>query len=181
MKVVFIWIEGLERVSLVYSALVELNFTILHHNSLVVKRLTILNIITQFFFLVQVCRTREIASRAEQQTKATRRGQAKAQVRDDFTLIKHCRLLTLHWLQQHRLALQSYFDRRGNSLRGHLKVVLPRPTSSYMQHSFTYQAGKQWNSLPDKIRMSESLSIFRKNLQNIQLSSSYDCNCEFCK
>ena len=113
MKVVFIWIQGLERVSLVYSALVELNFTILHHNSLVVKRLTILNIITQFFFLVQVCRTREIASRAEQQTKATRRGQAKAQVRDDFTLIKHCRLLTLHWLQQHRLALQSYFDRRG--------------------------------------------------------------------
>ena len=69
----------------------------------------------------------------------------------------------------------------GYSLRGHLKVVLPRPTSSYMQHSFTYQAGKQWNSLPDKIRMSESLSIFRKNLQNIQLSSSYDCNCEFCK
>ena len=42
----------------------------------------------------------------------------------------------------------------GYSLRGHLKVVLPRPTSSYMQHSFTYQAGKQWNSLPDKIRMS---------------------------
>ena len=113
MKVVFIWIEGLERISLVYSAAVELNFTILHHNSLVVKRLTILNIITQFFFLVQVCRTREIASRTEQQTKATRRGQAKAQVRDDFTLIKHCRLLTLHWLQQHRLALQSYFDRRG--------------------------------------------------------------------
>ena len=69
----------------------------------------------------------------------------------------------------------------GYSLRGHLKVVLPRPTSFYMQHSFTYQAGKQWNNLPDKIRMSESLSIFRKNLQNIQLSSSYDYNCEFCK
>ena len=48
----------------------------------------------------------------------------------------------------------------GYSLRGHLKVVLPRPTSSYMQHSFTYQAGKQWNNLPDKMRMSESLSIF---------------------
>ena len=29
----------------------------------------------------------------------------------------------------------------GYSVRGHLKVVLPRPTSSYMQHSFTYQAG----------------------------------------
>ena len=69
----------------------------------------------------------------------------------------------------------------GYSLRGHLKVVLPRPTSSYTQHSFTYQAGKQWNNLPDKIRMSESLSIFRKNLQNIQLSSLYDCNCVFCK
>ena len=69
----------------------------------------------------------------------------------------------------------------GYSLWGHLKVVLPRPTSSYMQHSFTYQAGKQWNNLPDKIKMSESLSIFRKNLQNIQLSSSYDCNCVFCK
>ena len=31
----------------------------------------------------------------------------------------------------------------GLSLQGHLKVVLPRPTSSYMQHSFMYQAGKQ--------------------------------------
>ena len=65
----------------------------------------------------------------------------------------------------------------GYSLWGHLKVVLPRPTSSYMPHSFTYQAAKQWNNVPDKIRMSESLSIFRKNLQNIQLSSSHDCNC----
>ncbi|RMX50657.1 hypothetical protein pdam_00017165 [Pocillopora damicornis] len=79
--------------------------------------------------------------------------------------------------------IQEMFSLRSNgySLRGHLKVVLPRPTSSYMQHSFTYQASKQWNNLTDKIRMSESLSIFRKNLQDIQLSSSYDCSCLFCK
>ncbi|PFX12227.1 putative RNA-directed DNA polymerase from transposon BS [Stylophora pistillata] len=79
--------------------------------------------------------------------------------------------------------IQELFSLRSNgySLRGHLKVVLPRPTSSYMQHSFTYQASKQWNNLTDKIRMSESLSIFRKNLQDIQLSSSYDCSCLFCK
>ena len=64
----------------------------------------------------------------------------------------------------------------GYSLRGHPKVVIPRPTSSYMQHSFTYQTSKQWNNLPDKIRKSESLSTFWKNLQNIQLSSSCDCN-----
>lgn len=59
--------------------------------------------------------------------------------------------------------IQEMFSLRSNgySLRGHLKVVLPRPTSSYMQHSFTYQASKQWNNLTDKIRMSESLSIFR--------------------
>ena len=69
----------------------------------------------------------------------------------------------------------------GYSLRGHHKVVIPRPTSSYMQHSFKYQASKQWNNLPDKIRMSESLSTFRKNLQDIALSSSYDCNCMFSK
>ena len=68
---------------------------------------------------------------------------------------------------QEMFSLQS----NGYSLRGHLKVVLPRPTSSYMQHSFTYQASKQWNNLTDKIRMSESLSIFRENLQDIQLSS----------
>ena len=67
----------------------------------------------------------------------------------------------------------------GYSLRG--QIVLPRPTSSYMQHSFMYQAGKQWNNLPDEIRTSESLSIFKKNLQNLQLSSSYDFNCMFCK
>lgn len=79
--------------------------------------------------------------------------------------------------------IQEMFSLRSNgySLHGHLKVVLPRPTSSYMQHSFTYQASKQWNNLTDKIRMSESLSIFRKNLQDIQLSSSYDCSCLFCK
>ena len=69
--------------------------------------------------------------------------------------------------------------RNDYSLRGHLKVVLPRPASSFMQHSFMYQAGKQWNNLPDA--KSESLSIFRKNLQKLQLSSTYDCNCMFCK
>ena len=69
----------------------------------------------------------------------------------------------------------------GYSLRGHLKIILPRPTSSYMQHSFMYQAGKQWNNLPDEIRTSESLSIIKKNLQKLQLSSSYDCNCMLCK
>ena len=51
----------------------------------------------------------------------------------------------------------------GYSLRDHLKIVLPRPTSTYMQHSSMYQAGKQWNNLPDEIRTSESLSIFKKN------------------
>jgi len=39
----------------------------------------------------------------------------------------------------------------GLSLRGHLKVVLPRPTSSYMQHSFMYQAGKQCASTFPKL------------------------------
>ena len=68
----------------------------------------------------------------------------------------------------------------GYSLRGDLKIVLPRPISSYMQHSFLYQAGKQWNNLPDEMRTSEFLSIFKKNLQKLQLSSSYDCNCTFC-
>ena len=38
----------------------------------------------------------------------------------------------------------------GYSLQGHLKVVILRPTSSYMQHSFTYQASKQWDNLPDQ-------------------------------
>jgi len=41
----------------------------------------------------------------------------------------------------------------GHSLWGHHKVVIPRPNSSYMLHSFNYQASKQWNNLPDKIRM----------------------------
>ena len=55
----------------------------------------------------------------------------------------------------------------GYSLWDHLKVVIPRPASSYMQHSFMYQASKQWNNLPGKIRMPESLSTV--------------CNCTFCK
>jgi len=41
----------------------------------------------------------------------------------------------------------------GYSLGSHHKVLIPRPTSSYMLHSFKYQASKQWNNLPDKIRM----------------------------
>ena len=78
--------------------------------------------------------------------------------------------------------IQELFFLRGGgyNLRGHLKVVLPRPTSFFLQHSFTYQVGKQWNNLPNKIRMSESLYIFRKNLKSVQLSSSYNCNCAFC-
>ena len=79
--------------------------------------------------------------------------------------------------------IQETFILRSNgySLRYHLKVVISRPTSSYMQHFFMYKASKQWNNLPDKIRLSESLSTFRKNLQGIPLSSSYDCNYMFCK
>ena len=79
--------------------------------------------------------------------------------------------------------IQGMFTLRSNgySLRGHHKVVIPRPTSSYMLHSFKYQASKQWNNLPDKIRTSESQSTFRRNLQGTLLSSSYDCNCMFCK
>ena len=66
--------------------------------------------------------------------------------------------------------IRGMFTLRNNGyrLRGHLKIVLPRPTSSYMQHSFIYQAGKQWNNLPDEIRTSESLSIFKENLQKLQ-------------
>ena len=92
---------------------------------------------------------------------------------------------SFHFMTQRLLKpnyIQGMFTlhRNGYSLRGHHKVVIPR--SSYMLHSFKYQACKQWNYLPDKIRMSESLSIFRKILQNILLSSSYDCNCMFiCK
>ena len=40
-----------------------------------------------------------------------------------------------------------------------------------MQHSFMYQAGKQWNNLPDEIRTSEPLSIFKENLQKLQLTA----------
>ena len=50
--------------------------------------------------------------------------------------------------------IQGMFTLRSNgySLRGHHKVVIPRPTSSYMLHSFKYQASNQWNNLPDKIK-----------------------------
>ena len=60
--------------------------------------------------------------------------------------------------------IQELFFLRGGgyNLRGHLKVVLPRPTSSFLQHSFTYQVGKQWNNLPSKIRISESLIYLGK-------------------
>ena len=49
--------------------------------------------------------------------------------------------------------VQEMFVLRSNSysLQGHLKVVLRKPNSSYMQPSLIYQAGKQWNNLPDEM------------------------------
>ena len=53
---------------------------------------------------------------------------------------------------------------------------LPQRSSLCKIHSFSFQAAKQWNNLPDKLRTTESLSLFRKNFKRMTLSSN-NCNC----
>ena len=73
---------------------------------------------------------------------------------------------------------EMFFPRSSEfSLRGHFKLLLPRPNSSYMLHSFTYQTAKHWNNLPDNIRTSENINFFRRNLKR----SSLECHCILCK
>ena len=55
-----------------------------------------------------------------------------------------------------------------DNLRGTQKLVLPRvTTTTYGLHSFRYAATRVWNMLPDDIRTSESLIVFKRAIQDI--------------
>ena len=54
------------------------------------------------------------------------------------------------------------------NLRGTLKLNLPRvTTTTYGLHSFRYAATQVWNMLPDDIRTSQSLTAFKRAIQDI--------------
>ena len=54
------------------------------------------------------------------------------------------------------------------NLRGTLKLNPPRvTTTTYGLHSFRYAATQVWNMLPDDIRTSQSLTAFKRAIQDI--------------
>lgn len=66
--------------------------------------------------------------------------------------------------------LESLLEERkmAYNLRGTLKFSLPRvTTSSYGLQLFRYAAPQAWNTLPDNIRTSESLTAFKCAIRNI--------------
>ena len=64
------------------------------------------------------------------------------------------------------------------SLRGKRRLVIPRVnTTNYGLHFFRYHASKLWNLLPDNVRVSTSLAVFKNALQTVHLESE---SCSFC-
>jgi hypothetical protein len=43
-------------------------------------------------------------------------------------------------------------------------LCLPQPRTNSMKNSFMYDGAKLWNSIPNEIRESKSLSCFQKNI-----------------
>ena len=44
------------------------------------------------------------------------------------------------------------------------KLHLPKPETEYLKKSLSYRGAKLWNSLPNELRVKESLAIFNKNV-----------------
>ena len=45
------------------------------------------------------------------------------------------------------------------------KLQLPKPRTDYLKRSFCYDGAAVWNKLPENIRTTSSLSVFRKKLK----------------
>ena len=52
------------------------------------------------------------------------------------------------------------------------KLLLPKPRTDYLKHSFSYSGAILWNNLPEEIRTSNSLAFFKKS-SNKWLSDQY--------
>jgi hypothetical protein len=45
------------------------------------------------------------------------------------------------------------------------KLFLPKPRTDYLKRSFSYSGASLWNSLPESLRSSSSLSSFKRSLK----------------
>ena len=63
--------------------------------------------------------------------------------------------------------LQNLFSARGtgyNLKNSEIKLNLPKPRTNYLKRSLSYSGALLWNSLPQYIRRSSSLTLFNNSL-----------------
>lgn len=112
------------------------------------------------------------------------------------TLLDHVGLKTLeHRRYSHALCLfykclykmgpnniREMFLFRNNKydLRGFCKLDQPTYSSRFMHRSYQYVTTRLWNNLPDYARRAPSLNIFKSMLDEVNLTTSVECECNFC-
>ena len=47
------------------------------------------------------------------------------------------------------------------------KLLLPKPRTDYLKHSFSYSGAILWNNLPEEIRTSNSLAFFKRSYNKL--------------
>ena len=47
------------------------------------------------------------------------------------------------------------------------KLFIPKPNTDYLKRSFSYSGAFLWNSLPESLRLSPSLTSFKTNLEHL--------------
>ena len=65
-------------------------------------------------------------------------------------------------------------------LRGFCKLNQLTYNSRFMHRSYHYITSRLWNNLPDYVRRAPSLNIFKSMLDEINLTTRVECNCNFC-
>ena len=65
-------------------------------------------------------------------------------------------------------------------LRGFCKLDQPIYFSRFMHRSYQYVTTRLWNNLPDYVRRAPSLNIFKSMLDEVNLTTSVECDCNFC-
>ena len=69
------------------------------------------------------------------------------------------------WVQNHLLIFSHNSEKTDYNLRGiSSNLCLPKPRTNNMKNSFMYDGAKLWNSIPEDIRKSKSLSSFRNKI-----------------
>ena len=65
-------------------------------------------------------------------------------------------------------------------LRGFCKLDQPTYYTRFMHRSYHYVSTRLWNNLPDYVRKALSLKIFKSMLDEVNLTTRVECDCNFC-